>query len=75
MFKLIITIFLVILLLGSLIITPKNTLIFIKEVSIKTIDLVQTIYEKGKPIITDIKEKTNNTNLLNSEINSDTTLQ
>ena len=71
-FRIIAIILVIILLFAGLLFSTKNTIIFIKEVSIKTIDLAQTIYEKGKPIITDIKEKANNTNFLNSEINSDT---
>ena len=61
MIKTIAIILIIILLFSGLLFSTKNTIIFIKEVSIKTIDLVQTIYEKGKPIIQDITEKVNNT--------------
>lgn len=59
MLKLIAVSLLVIVLISGFIFSPKNTLNFIKEVSVKTIDLFVTIYKEGKPVIEDINKKVN----------------
>jgi len=63
MIKTIIVIGFIILLVSGMIFSPRNTFTFIKNVSVKIIDLFATIYKDGKPIVQDIQDKINKTDV------------